>query len=220
MFFLISLQDDHFVRLPGAISGDSPVLNDVQQGTILGPLFFLIMLADINKDISESNLISFADDTWIYSKIDDVTDYNTLQQDLNHVYDWASANNMFFNAQKFYYVSFSPNKYSSLSNVYINPEYNIISPSSNVLDLGVYMSSNCTFDFHVANVYKRCFNWSPAVLAPYHSGPYILYTKSRGAMSHPIPIIIIIFIRINNYMYMVLIKHYAQPFVSLHKVGI
>ena len=113
------------------------------------------MLADINKDISESNLISFADDTQIYSKIDDVTDSNTLQQDLNHVYDWAS---MFFNAQKFYYVSFSPNKYSSLSNVYINPEYNIISPSSNILDPGVYMSSNCTFYFHVANVYKRCSN--------------------------------------------------------------
>ena len=108
--FIISLQDKPiFVRLPGAISGDSPVLSGVPQGTVLGPLLFLIMLADTNKDISESNLISFADDTQIYSKIDDVTDYNTLQQDLNHVYDWASTNNMFFNAQKFYYVSFSPN---------------------------------------------------------------------------------------------------------------
>ena len=119
------------------------MLSGVPRGTVLGPLLFLIMLADINKDILESNLISFADDTRIYSKINDVTDCDTLQQDLNHVYDWASTNNMFFNAQKFYYVSFSPNKYSSLSNVYINPEYNIISPSSNVLDLGVYMSSNC-----------------------------------------------------------------------------
>ena len=83
------------------------------------------MLADINRDISESNLISFADDTQIYSKIDDITDCNNLQQYLNHVYDWASANNMFFNAQSLYYVSFSPNIYSSLANVYINPEYNI-----------------------------------------------------------------------------------------------
>ena len=88
----------HLVRLPGAISSDSPVLSGVPQGTVLGPLLFLIMLADINKDISESNLISFADDIRIYSKINDVTDCNTLQQDLNHVYDWASTNNMFFNA--------------------------------------------------------------------------------------------------------------------------
>ena len=51
----------------------------VPQGTVLGPLLFLIMLADINKDISESNLISFTDDIRIYTKIDDVTDCNTLQ---------------------------------------------------------------------------------------------------------------------------------------------
>ena len=77
---------------------------------------------------------------------------------------------MFFNAQKFYYVSFSPNKYSSLSNVYINPEYNIISPSSNVLDFGVYiMSSNCTFDFHVANVCKRCSNLTGWILRKFNS---------------------------------------------------
>ena len=163
-FFNFLTRRSHFVRLPGAISGDSPVLSGVPQGTVLGPLLFLIMLADINKDISESNLISFADDTRIYSKINDVTDCGTLQQDLNHVYDWASINNMFFNAHKFYYVSFCPNKYSSLSNVYINPEYNIISPSSNVLDLGVYISSNCTFDFHVASVYKRCSNLTGWIL--------------------------------------------------------
>ena len=88
-------------------------------------LCFLIL----TKDISESILISFDDDRQMYTKIDDLTACNTLQQDLHHVYDWASANNMFFNAQKFYYVSFSLNKYSSLSNVYINTEYNIISPS-------------------------------------------------------------------------------------------
>ena len=68
IWFLISLQNDPiFKRLPGAISGDSPVLSGVPHGTVLGPLLFLIMLADINKDISESNLISFADDTQIYS---------------------------------------------------------------------------------------------------------------------------------------------------------
>ena len=62
------------------------------------------MIADINKDISESNLISFADDTRIYTKIHDVSDCNLLQHDLNHIYDWATTNNMFFNVQKFHYL--------------------------------------------------------------------------------------------------------------------
>ena len=147
-------RQSHFVRLPGAISGDRPVLSGVPQGTVLGPLLFLIMLADINKDISESNLISFADDTRIYTKFDDVTDCNNLQHNLNHVYDWTSANNMFFNVQMFYYVSFSPNKYYIMSYVYINHVYNIINPSSNILVLGVYMSSNCTFNF-MLQIYVR-----------------------------------------------------------------
>ena len=59
------------------------------------------MIADINKDVSESNLISFADDTRIYTKIHDVSDCNLLQQDLNHIYDWASTNNMFLMPNSF-----------------------------------------------------------------------------------------------------------------------
>ena len=109
-FIKFPYKKSHFVRLPAAISGDSPVLSGVPQGTVLGPLLFLIMIADINKDISESNLISFAYDTLIYTKIYDVSDCNTLEQDLNQVYDWASVNNMCLNSQKFYYVSFSSNK--------------------------------------------------------------------------------------------------------------
>ena len=62
------------------------------------------------------------------------------------------------------YISFSSKESSCIPNVYINPELNIINPSSVVLDLGVYMSSNCTFDFHVSCVYKRCSNLSGWIL--------------------------------------------------------
>ena len=48
--------------------------------------------------------------------------------------------------------------------MYINPKLNIINPSSEVLDPGVYMSSNCTFDFHVTDLYKRCSNLSGWIL--------------------------------------------------------
>ena len=68
-FYNFLTNRSHFVRLPGGISADSPVLSGVPQGTVLGPLLFLIMIADINKDISESNRISFADDTRIYTKM-------------------------------------------------------------------------------------------------------------------------------------------------------
>ena len=75
----------NFVRIPAGISADSPVLNSVPQCIVLGPLLFLIMIADINNDVSQSHLISFADVSPIYTKIHDVTDCNLLQQDLNHI---------------------------------------------------------------------------------------------------------------------------------------
>ena len=58
----------HFVRLPGGISADAPVLSGVPQGTVLGPLLFLIIISDIDKDVSKSKLVSFADDTQINNK--------------------------------------------------------------------------------------------------------------------------------------------------------
>ena len=85
----------HFVRFPGGISEDHPVLSGVPQGTVLVPLLFLIMISDIDKDVSASKLVSFADDTRLYSGVGDVTDCDNLQLDLNAVYDWASSNNMF-----------------------------------------------------------------------------------------------------------------------------
>ena len=64
----------HFVRLPGGISEDHPVLSGVPQGTVLGPLLFLIMISDIDKGVSASKLVSFADNTSLYSGVRDVAD--------------------------------------------------------------------------------------------------------------------------------------------------
>ena len=148
----------HFARLPGAISEDHPVLSGVPQGTVFGPLLFLIMISDIDKDVSASKLVSFADDTRLYSSVGDVTDCDNLQLDLNAVYHWASSNNMFFESQKFSHVCFSSNVSAYKSNLYNDHVMNIIGPSTHVRDLGVSMSSNCTFDFHISNLYNRCSN--------------------------------------------------------------
>ena len=87
------------------------------QSNVLGPFLFLNMIIDIDKSISPSSkLVSF---------------------DLNYVDDWAHVNNMFFNAQKFDYVSLNGSMTPCGSNVYTNLTMEIISPSRNVLDLGI-----------------------------------------------------------------------------------
>ena len=72
----------HFVRLPGRISVDSPVLSGLPQGTVFGALLFMMMMiADINKYVYESNAMSFAVDTRIYAKINNVSDCTSIIRD-------------------------------------------------------------------------------------------------------------------------------------------
>ena len=59
---------------------------------------------------------------------------------------------------------FSSNVSAYKSNLYIDPAMNIIGPSTHVRDLGVSMSNNCMFDFHISNLYKRCSNLAGWIL--------------------------------------------------------
>ena len=167
----------HFVRLPGGISKDHPVMSGVPQGTVLGPLLFLIMIADIDKGVSDSNLISFADDTRLYSGVEDVTDCDNLQFDLDTVYDWASSNNSIFLAMLLLPLMGAAYK----SNVYIDPSMNIISPSTHVVDLGISMSSDCTFDLHISNLYRRCSNLAGWILRTFTMrDPHLMLTLFKS----------------------------------------
>ena len=51
-------------------------------------------MSDINKSVSNTKIISFADDTRVYNNINTVDDCNVLQSDLESVYNWADVNNM------------------------------------------------------------------------------------------------------------------------------
>ena len=78
------------------------------------------MISDIDKDVSASKLVSFADDTRLCSGVGDVTDCDNLQLEVNAVYDRESSDNMFFNSKKFSYVCFSSNVSAYKSNLYID----------------------------------------------------------------------------------------------------
>ena len=87
-FFHFLNKRQHYVRIHGGISQPHPVLSGVPKGTVLGPLLFLIMNIDIDKGISPSSkLVSFADDTRVYSCINDIEKCDQLQIHLNSIYD-------------------------------------------------------------------------------------------------------------------------------------
>ena len=145
----------HFVRLPGGSSTASPVISGVPQGTVLGPLLFLILMSDNDIGVLNAKAVRFADDTQLYSKISYVEDCDSLQSDLNCV---TKTNNTVFNSQKFKYLSFSTNVSITIDyvNAYVSPNFIIIDNVNNLKDLGIIMSSNCSFEQHIIEFCKRC----------------------------------------------------------------
>ena len=87
------------VVVNGIRSTPRQVLSGVPQGSVLGPLLFLVLIGDIDQDIATSFLSSFADDTRLGHCISNEEDVPALQHDLQTVYDWARKNNMEFNSE-------------------------------------------------------------------------------------------------------------------------
>ena len=86
----------------------------------------------------------------VYTNITQIENSDSLQTDLNYIYLWAiNNNNMLFNNQKFNYISFSSSLSSINTNVYYSQSLDIINPLDNVIDLGITMSRNCSFDVHI-----------------------------------------------------------------------
>ena len=88
------------VLVNGSSSSYVPVISGVPQGTVLGPLMFLLYINDINKNIISSKLGLFADDCVIYKTIYNKDDSITLQKDLSTLSDWARIWQMNFNIDK------------------------------------------------------------------------------------------------------------------------
>ena len=168
-FYHFVVNRTQFVRIPGGSSSDCQVISGVPQGTVLGPLLFLILMSDIDEGITNSKIISFADDTRLYNSVSEVEDCDLLQVDLDTIYKWADANNMTFNSNKFKYVCYTPSDTSAHGNVYLCPKMNLIDKVNDIKDLGITMSANCNFDQHINNVFKQCSRLSGWILRTFIS---------------------------------------------------
>ena len=95
------------------------------QGSIIGPLLFLIFINDIADDIStDTSIPLYADDAQCYRKLLDPADQAILQSDLDTIVDWSELLGMSYNASKCKHLSFTKKQkplattYFLASNIY------------------------------------------------------------------------------------------------------
>ena len=109
--FLDSSARQQAVVVDGRVSSLSPVISGVPQGTVLGPILFLIHIRDIADGLSSgTTATSFADDTRVKRGIQCQQDCATLQAVLRVIYSWARKANMHFNGDTFECLRICPSK--------------------------------------------------------------------------------------------------------------
>ena len=137
------------VRVDGHLSDPKVVKSGVPQGSVLGPLLFLIMMLDIDASTSYAKLGSFADDTRVWYTVTTINEQHQLQADLDSLYTWAADNNFKFNEKKFENLSYGKTKQGFN---FTTPNNTNIKGKDHVKDLGVHFSSSGTFEEHIKKI--------------------------------------------------------------------
>ena len=81
-----------FVEVDACNSGEAKVVSGVPQGSVLGPLLFLIFINDLPNNISNKNIKIklFADDLKIFHNVNSLQDSNDLQIAIDELFVWAN----------------------------------------------------------------------------------------------------------------------------------
>ena len=182
--WLASFLNNRFqaVACDGHISAKSLVRSGVPQGTVLGPVLFVILILDIAEGVSGGTRVSsFADDTRASRGIKDTTDHAQLQNDLKQIYNWAERVNMTFNSDKFECLRYWPQKAIGeefrSQHTYTDDTGNVVEEKDVLKDLGIQMSSDLSFTKHIAKTITSCRKLSGWVLRTFKSrSPDVMLT--------------------------------------------
>ena len=137
------------VVVGGEESDSVPVTSGVPQGSVLGPILFLVYINDLPENVT-SQVRLFADDTAMYLTMEVTNDSSVLQQDLDRLSVWESDWDMEFNPSKCQVVQVTGYKKP------INAAYKlhgvILETVTCARYLGADISSNLSWGSHIDRI--------------------------------------------------------------------
>ncbi|XP_063933353.1 uncharacterized protein LOC135145176 [Zophobas morio] len=134
-----------YVFCTSCSSRQFPQTSGVPQGSVLGPLLFIMYINDIVEVLDVPSLL-YADDIKIFFRVQSSLDCIRLQDNLNRVLLWSKKNNLLLNADKCIVKSYS----IKLSNVIYNYvlDQRVLQRPDYVCDLGVTYDAELSFHKH------------------------------------------------------------------------
>jgi len=140
------------VGVEGEYSGWAAVSSGVPQGSVLGPILFLIYINDIDVDLI-SKIFKFADDSKLLNSVNNLQGIEDIRRDLRNLEVWAENWQMEFNTDKCSVIHLGKNNPKSIYSL-CNKE---IKSSTKERDLGVIVDSTMKFSEH-CNAVARSAN--------------------------------------------------------------
>ena len=143
------------VRLNDCVSDLLPVLSGVPQGSILGPLLFLVFINDMPQSISHSNIFLFADDAKCLKTVATPPDCQSLQDDLLQLSTWCNQWKLQFNENKCVLLRFN------LKTPTISFNYTVNNAPIQVhnchRDLGIFISHDLKWHTHINHITSQAY---------------------------------------------------------------
>jgi len=143
------------VLVEGHASSTAPVRSGVPQGSVLGPLLFLLYINDMPGIVSSPTRL-FADDSLLYRRIRSVQDTAILQEDLRKLEKWEKDWMMHFNPSKCEVIRFTRKRTPILASYSIHGHE--LGVAKNGKYLGVVLNEKLSWNSHVDATTKKANN--------------------------------------------------------------
>ena len=148
-----------FVKIDDVLSGFQIIKCGVPQGSILGPLLFLIYVNDMHLAVPKLNAVMFADDTNLFiSGSDHITLFKVMNEQLSLIEDWFSVNKLSLNIDKTKYTLFCSKKLEEdlpLKLPKLSIGKNEVKRTRYTKFLGVLIDENLTWDLQLKAVASK-----------------------------------------------------------------
>ena len=147
-----------YVKINNAVSDTKQIVCGVPQGSVLGPLLFIIYTNDLPNSLTHTSAILFADDTTIFTKSSDIASlYEQVNYDLNSLHDWFKTNKLSLNVNKTNYMLFgntaNTQPDSNIHKILIGTDE--IMPKKSVKFLGITIDDHLNWKDHIISVKNK-----------------------------------------------------------------
>ena len=154
-----------FVSYHGCTSASQTVTCGVPQGSVLGPLLFIIYTNDLPVSLEHSKSILFADDITLYhSHTDKAILRQSIEHDLKLLNDWFCSNKLSLNVPKTHFMVFCPKKRNDISDLEtLNLGDKSINRVNTAKFLGIYIDDELEWGEHIDHVANKLASGTYAI---------------------------------------------------------